>query len=110
MNVTIDLVKGTTTLKTNEEDSLFTFGAQNQMANEYLGKHHLNKMYNQPGQGNKYRPFEDGDVSMTDISKLDEKSLKSHLNELHSFNFKAAPLPLSLKSKEEEKKSIGGPA
>ena len=27
MNVTIDLVKGTTTLKTNEEDSLFKFGA-----------------------------------------------------------------------------------
>jgi hypothetical protein len=45
MNVTIDLVKGTTTLKTNEEDSLFTFGAQNQMANEYLGKHQHNKMY-----------------------------------------------------------------
>ncbi len=27
MNVTIDLVKGTTTLKANEEDSMFTFGA-----------------------------------------------------------------------------------
>jgi hypothetical protein len=38
MNVTIDLVKGTTTLKANEEDSLFTFGAQNQMVNDYLGK------------------------------------------------------------------------
>jgi len=47
---------------------------------------------------------------MADFSQLDEKSLKSHLNELHSFNFKAAPLPLSLKSKEEEKKSTGGPA
>jgi hypothetical protein len=44
---------------------------------------------------------------MSDFSQLDEKSLKSHLNELHSFNFKAAPLPLSLKSKEEEKKSTG---
>ena len=44
MNVTIDLVKGTTTLQTNEKDSMFTFGAQNQMVNEYLGKQQYNKM------------------------------------------------------------------
>jgi hypothetical protein len=47
---------------------------------------------------------------MADFTQLDEKSLKNHLNELHSFNFKAAPLPLSLKSKKEEKKSTGGAA
>jgi hypothetical protein len=29
MNVTIDLQKGTTNLKTDEEDKLFTFGSQN---------------------------------------------------------------------------------
>ena len=37
MNVSIDLVKGTTNLKTDEEDKLFTFGNQNKMANSYLG-------------------------------------------------------------------------
>ena len=38
MNVTIDLTKGTTNLKVDEEDKMFTFGKQNQMANEYLMK------------------------------------------------------------------------
>ena len=38
MNVSIDLDKGTTNLKINEEDTLFTFGSQNKQANEYLAK------------------------------------------------------------------------
>ena len=58
MNVTIDLVKGTTTLKANEEDALFTFGAQNQMVNEYLGKL-ADQRREARATGQKYRPFED---------------------------------------------------
>jgi hypothetical protein len=50
------------------------------MANEYLGQHSHDKLYHQPGLGGKYRPFEDGDVSMADLTKMDEKALKSHLN------------------------------
>jgi hypothetical protein len=69
MNVTIDLVKGTTTLKANEEDSLFTFGAQNQMANDYMGKQAEEKReaWNR-GAGKKYLPFESEDTK-EDIAK-----------------------------------------
>ena len=38
MNVTIDLVKGTTDLKVEEEDPLFSFASQNQQANEFMSK------------------------------------------------------------------------
>ena len=61
MNVTIDLVKGTTDLKKNEVDTMFTFGAQNQMVNEFLAKQSANegkKMASIKGGGAKYRPFE----------------------------------------------------
>ena len=75
---------------------MFTFGKQNQMANEYLGKHQNDKVYQQPGTGKKYLPFEEG-VSDSDFSQQDVKALMSQLDQLHSFTFKAAPTPLSLK-------------
>lgn len=69
MNVTIDLVKGTTTLKANEEDSMFTFGAQNQMVNDYLGKQADEKREAMNrGAGKKYLPFEHDD-GKEDIAK-----------------------------------------
>lgn len=70
MNVTFDLVKGTTDLKMNEVDSMFTFGAQNKMVNEFLGtkqggerdqgKNGSSSVY-KPGQS--FRPYE-GDSSV----------------------------------------------
>jgi len=58
MNVTIDLIKGTTDLKVNEEDKMFTFASQNRMVNEYLGNHQDKKPLAAPGKG-KFRPFEE---------------------------------------------------
>ena len=36
MNVQIDLDKGTTNLKIDEQDEMFMFGNQNKQVNEYL--------------------------------------------------------------------------
>ena len=38
MNVTIDVEKGTTDLKKDEVDQMFTFGAQNLQTNQFLQK------------------------------------------------------------------------
>ena len=74
------------------------------MANEYLSKHQNEKVYQQAGTGKKYRPFEEEGID-SDFSKQDVKALMSQLDQLHSFTFKAAPIPLSIKILEEEKKT-----
>lgn len=89
MNVTFDLQKGTTSLKTNEEDPLFTFGQQNKMVNEYLSKQaNEKKQKGVAAKGSKYRPFEDGEEGEEEDVRVTE-DLVAKFGNLKSFQFKA---------------------
>jgi hypothetical protein len=96
MNVTIDLVKGTTALKTNEEDSMFSFGNQNIMANEYMGKQAEIKRE----RAGLYRPFEEGGAE-EEKRKTEEEMIRG-FEKLTSFTFKAA----TVVKKEEVKAPV----
>lgn len=83
MNVTIDLTKGTTTLKSEENDPMFTFAAQNKAANEFMAAKHAGLKLKVVKQGQKYRPFEeDGQEDDAILPSEDPFSLAS-------FTFKA---------------------
>lgn len=51
MNVTIDLDKGTTKLKKEDDDKMFAFGNQNKLSNQFMMATHT--------KGGKFRPFEE---------------------------------------------------
>ena len=93
MNVTIDLAKGTTDLKVDEQDAMFAFGAQNQMVNEYLGKQAQQKKQHgvlQKERTTLYRPFEsmdDDDEAVEDKKKPNDPM--AQFANLASFSFKA---------------------
>lgn len=82
MNVTIDLQKGTTTLKVDEEDKMFTFGAQNKQVNEFLGK----TFDKSSGGVKKFKPFE---IEQLTSQITDEDDPRKQLEKLNSFTFKA---------------------
>lgn len=88
MNVTIDLARGTTDLKVNEEDKMFSFASQNKMVNEYLGK----QTEKRPKNG-KFLPFE-------------EQPAPAQNFDIASFTFKAyvPPEEKQAKAKQEAAK------
>ncbi|TNV83680.1 hypothetical protein FGO68_gene10563 [Halteria grandinella] len=62
MNVTIDLDKGTTNLKLEENDPMFTFAAQNRAVNEFMANKSAGLKLKVGKPGEKYRPFEDDET------------------------------------------------
>eukprot|EP00347_Sterkiella_histriomuscorum_P000979 403373797 len=90
MNITMDLDKGTTNLKIEEEDKLFTFGQQNIQTNEFLQKTAgANKI---KAAGGRYKPFEGVDdphqLTTTDLLTNPQKALDN----INSFYFKPCTL------------------
>ena len=76
MNVSIDIAKGTSNLKIDEEDAMFSFGNQNIQANEFLNK--------TSAMNTRYKPFEIG-------SSYTQESFNK-LEQIDSFVFKACQL------------------
>ena len=90
MNVTIDLVKGTTDLKREETDAMFTFSEQNKMVNEFLSKQAAaDKKSSLVGNNTskKYRPFEDGESKGHEVEDEDPFTKMARLS---SFTFSAS--------------------
>ncbi len=85
MNVSIDLQKGTTNLKTDEEDKMFTFANQNIQANEFMQG---SSVYGKKA-GHKFKPFESQDDA--EDHEIMEDPMQT-IEKLNTFSFKACNL------------------